>query len=271
MPLFSILPLLLIIFFLANYSNFEFPTTSENNMYTAGENQLNVKYGGLPSVIHWELKDSDATVYLLIETNYYQEFDQLAIDYHRGKKRCQTKKGLVDNGAKNVSFDCTGYRGHHRYARRHLFLDIASVNIHCGNKIMEQPLPETFLLSKDLRWLDATLENNCDENEPITHITVGKQNKFSESARKAHLSPKDVPNRSYDYTKPLQECLTDLGFDVGTPNGIAGAKTRKGIKEFQRSNQILDAGEVDVITYIQCWDRSSGWESVKEDVFNSVK
>ena len=262
---------LVVVLLLASCSNSTDSFSSENVLSTTDKKQFRVNFGGLPSTMYWELKEPNADVYLSIETNYHQEVDQLAINYHKGKKRCQTGKNLVKKGAKKVMFDCTGYRGHQRYVKVNRFLDVASVNLHCGNEVRELSLPETFLLNKDLRWLDATLDNHCSDKRSLTNVTIGEKRKFSRSIRKTHLSPNDVPNRSYDYTKPLQECLTGLGFDVGTPNGIAGAKTRKGIEEFQLSYEILVTGEVDVLTYTQCWNRYAGWESVKQDVFNSVK
>lgn len=257
--------------FLSSCSSSNNSIKNENALMATDKNHLRVNFGGLPSIMYWGVKKFDEKLHISIETNYFQELDQLAINYNLGKRRCQTRNILVEKGAKKVRFDCAGYLGYGRYIKVDRFLDVASIKIQCGNKVQEVSFPETFVMSKDLRWLEATLENDCGDKESITSVTEGKKREFSRSVRKTHLSPKDVPNRSYDYTKPLQECLSGLGFDVGNTNGIVSEKTRNAIKEFQIKYELLPTGEIDVLAYVQCWDRTSGWESVKEDVFNSVK
>lgn len=271
MPVLSRYLYLLALFFLASCAKTEGTLTSDNVLFTDGKKQHTVSFGGLPSVMFWELDESKEKLNISIETNYFQEVDQLFINYHFGKKRCQTNEALVNKGAKNIKFDCTEYLGHRRYININQYLDVATVNVHCGDKLQELSLPERFVLSKNLRLLEASLDNDCGEYESITNITVEKKNKLPESEKKHHLSPVDVPNRSYDYTVPLQECLTTLGFDVDSQNGIAEEKIRKAILEFQRHYQLSETGEVTTFTYVQCWDRVYGWESVKQEFFNSVK
>ncbi|AZU17697.1 MULTISPECIES: lytic murein transglycosylase [Xanthomonas] len=55
--------------------------------------------------------------------------------------------------------------------------------------------------------------------------------------------PKDDPplNRTAQITE-LQQRLTDKGFDVGGVDGVLGARTRQGIRAFQRSQQLPQDG-----------------------------
>lgn len=52
----------------------------------------------------------------------------------------------------------------------------------------------------------------------------------------------DLPNYSIAQVKDLQNKLNQLGFDVGTADGIMGPATRRGIQGFQSANQFIADG-----------------------------
>ncbi|MDO6692795.1 lytic murein transglycosylase [Aliiglaciecola sp. 3_MG-2023] len=55
----------------------------------------------------------------------------------------------------------------------------------------------------------------------------------------------DLPNYPISQMVALQDGLNDLGFDVGKADGIMGPATRKGIRQFQLSNNMLADGYPD--------------------------
>ena len=42
----------------------------------------------------------------------------------------------------------------------------------------------------------------------------------------------------------VQQALTRLGFDVGTPDGVAGPKTEEAIKAFERATGMSEVGMI---------------------------
>jgi len=48
--------------------------------------------------------------------------------------------------------------------------------------------------------------------------------------------------------KQMQQHLNDLGFNVGTPDGIPGKNTRQGVRDFQWQYKLKETGELDPIT-----------------------
>ena len=44
--------------------------------------------------------------------------------------------------------------------------------------------------------------------------------------------------------RDAQTLLSDLGYEVGQPDGIAGAKTRDAVKSFESVNGLPETGEV---------------------------
>ncbi|MDB2384521.1 lytic murein transglycosylase [Endozoicomonas sp.] len=58
-----------------------------------------------------------------------------------------------------------------------------------------------------------------------------------------HRSPPvDSPRLNVEQIKALQIKLTQLGFDSGTPDGVIGSGTRKAIREYQHSQQMIADG-----------------------------
>jgi localization factor PodJL len=51
----------------------------------------------------------------------------------------------------------------------------------------------------------------------------------------------------------MQVCLSSLGYNVGTPDGIAGKKTRAAVSAFQQANHLPVSGELtpDTITKLR--------------------
>jgi peptidoglycan hydrolase-like protein with peptidoglycan-binding domain len=49
-------------------------------------------------------------------------------------------------------------------------------------------------------------------------------------------------------TREVQERLNALGYDVGTPDGSAGPRTAKALREFQQAQGIPVTGRVDAAT-----------------------
>ena len=45
--------------------------------------------------------------------------------------------------------------------------------------------------------------------------------------------------------KKIQALLTEQGYDVGTPDGVAGPKTRDAVKAYQRSIGAAETGQID--------------------------
>ena len=71
--------------------------------------------------------------------------------------------------------------------------------------------------------------------------------------------------------KTVQEQLNQLGFDCGTPDGIAGSKTVEAIKKFQENygfsvNGVIDADLIEQLK--EMTDLHSSENSISEDVFS---
>lgn len=49
--------------------------------------------------------------------------------------------------------------------------------------------------------------------------------------------------------KEIQNILEDLGFEVGTVDGRMGAQTRRAIKEFQKTKELMPSGKIDPKTW----------------------
>lgn len=49
-------------------------------------------------------------------------------------------------------------------------------------------------------------------------------------------------NQKHPIVKPLQKYLNSIGYSVGTPDGIAGAKFTSGVKKFQKANDCVSDG-----------------------------
>jgi localization factor PodJL len=45
--------------------------------------------------------------------------------------------------------------------------------------------------------------------------------------------------------KKIQALLTEQGYDVGTPDGVAGPRTRDAVKAYQRSIGAAETGQID--------------------------
>ncbi|MCG7600660.1 lytic murein transglycosylase [Halomonas sp. McH1-25] len=54
--------------------------------------------------------------------------------------------------------------------------------------------------------------------------------------------PREEPALSRSQVKQLQESLNERGFDVGTPDGVIGPNTRRGLREYQRSLGMIPDG-----------------------------
>ena len=52
------------------------------------------------------------------------------------------------------------------------------------------------------------------------------------------------PIKTTDVIAKVQQALTKLGFDVGTPDGLAGPKTAEAIKAFERSTGMSESGAI---------------------------
>jgi localization factor PodJL len=60
-------------------------------------------------------------------------------------------------------------------------------------------------------------------------------------------SDKFDPGEPINNTKVVmgvQKALTQLGFDVGTPDGMAGDKTAEAIKAFERATGMSESGQI---------------------------
>lgn len=56
------------------------------------------------------------------------------------------------------------------------------------------------------------------------------------------------PRRTRDGIKTMQTKLIDLGYDIGTADGVIGGKTRTAIRDFQSKNQLVPDGFADDAT-----------------------
>ncbi|MEP3074118.1 MAG: peptidoglycan-binding domain-containing protein, partial [Maricaulis sp.] len=61
--------------------------------------------------------------------------------------------------------------------------------------------------------------------------------------------PENNPPITRSQTRELQAALNALGFDSGTPDGLAGPNTRAALRAFQRSNGHLADGYVGQAMY----------------------
>ncbi|GIU36777.1 lytic murein transglycosylase [Shewanella schlegeliana] len=64
-----------------------------------------------------------------------------------------------------------------------------------------------------------------------------------------NVAPPKMPNLSRARVKELQAQLNTLGYDVGKPDGILGAKSLKGLKAFQKSQGLVADGYPDEATF----------------------
>jgi localization factor PodJL len=53
-----------------------------------------------------------------------------------------------------------------------------------------------------------------------------------------------APITNLKVVKGVQMALHQLGFDIGTPDGMAGPKTAEAIKSFERSTGMSESGEI---------------------------
>lgn len=73
-------------------------------------------------------------------------------------------------------------------------------------------------------------------------IAVGRLADRIAGSGKLHRVPQPSPNLSAAHLMSLQEKLTSMGFDVGTPDGIMGPATAKGIRDFQHTRNMVADG-----------------------------
>lgn len=73
-------------------------------------------------------------------------------------------------------------------------------------------------------------------------VPVAEANDVGEPAEWADSSP--TPNTAL--VSRAQSLLNKLGYDVGMPDGLMGAKTRDAIKSFERKNGLLETGQVTI-------------------------
>jgi len=70
---------------------------------------------------------------------------------------------------------------------------------------------------------------------------LGTLNRDKSPPRKQSPPRNTLPKASI---QKAQESLAYLGYDVGTPDGIVGPKTRSAVKAFQRSKRLDETGEI---------------------------
>jgi membrane-bound lytic murein transglycosylase B len=65
--------------------------------------------------------------------------------------------------------------------------------------------------------------------------------------------PRDVQPLSRSQVREMQQALNERGFDVGTPDGVMGPNTRRGLREYQRSIGVTPDGfaTVDLLQRLQ--------------------
>jgi localization factor PodJL len=73
-------------------------------------------------------------------------------------------------------------------------------------------------------------------------VPVAEANAVGEPAEWADSSP--TPNTAL--VSRAQSLLNKLGYDVGMPDGLMGAKTRDAIKSFERKNGLQETGQVTI-------------------------
>lgn len=73
-------------------------------------------------------------------------------------------------------------------------------------------------------------------------IAVGRLAERIAGAGKLHQPPEPAPNLKLTELLKLQQALSKLGFDVGKPDGIMGPATAKGIRDFQKTRNMVADG-----------------------------
>lgn len=110
--------------------------------------------------------------------------------------------------------------------------DILYKSLHKKEEIWFRDYMEQYCAS----WLLYNYENKAQiifyftADDKVTVITYYPDIKVS-------------PDR--ETTKAIQACLNDAGYDCGTPDGVAGKKTRTAIKKFQKDHDLFQSGLID--------------------------
>jgi len=73
-------------------------------------------------------------------------------------------------------------------------------------------------------------------------IAVGHLADRINGAAGLHTPPPKAANLSRKKVKALQGRLNKLGYDVGEPDGIMGAKSSKGLRQFQQAQGLVADG-----------------------------
>ncbi len=83
---------------------------------------------------------------------------------------------------------------------------------------------------------------------PQSYYHYGASGSSSQPTRTPSSAPSTTPGLSRSTVKEMQTILYSMGFDVGTPDGVAGRKTRAAVTEFQREHGLPASGELDRAT-----------------------
>lgn len=80
--------------------------------------------------------------------------------------------------------------------------------------------------------------------EFIVSKTPQKYYHYGSAAPKASSAPIQSEGLSRSVVRQMQSFLSSLGYNVGTPDGLAGKKTRTAVKAFQEANGLPVTGEL---------------------------
>ena len=89
---------------------------------------------------------------------------------------------------------------------------------------------------------------HCGKTSPHKHSNgvCPYSSKNSKTTSKGKIS--SSPSKSNAGMKAVQAKLNELGYNCGTPDGVAGTKTKNAIKSFQKSKKLTADGVAGVAT-----------------------